>query len=278
MKRYALIGGDVSASLSPEIHENIFRKFNISATYELLSLEREEANDRFHNLRESGYDGFNITAPYKQTILPFLDEISKEATDIGAVNTVKIEGGKMIGFNTDVEGFIHSLPVSFRQKDSFKILLLGAGGAARAILSALSQLTCVTVYVWNRTHKHAEEMVQHFQKKKREKISIQLLYSVEELHSFKNLDMVVNATTVPFLFNESGNIAFFNKNILKVLKKNAVLYDIKYGDEAERWKHNENARDLFCLDGRTMLFYQAIYAHVRWGNINPTLITSKTSD
>lgn len=267
MKRYALIGREVSTSLSPQTHEELFQEYNISAHYDLLSMEPDDALIFFQNMSEKGYVGFNITAPYKQTVISFLDECSNEAKKIGAVNTVKVEDGKCIGYNTDVDGFFHSLPESFREKEEPKVLLFGAGGAARAVLAALAREKRSQVFVVNRTRTFAEEMCRQFQNTNNKTLSIQVLSMDEDFAETDGFDLIVNATSAPFLLDGNENLVFFNKNMLKLLKRNGVLYDIKYGMETEKWKHALKDRGHFCLDGRTMLFYQALYAHVRWGNI-----------
>lgn len=268
MKRYALIGEDVSASRSPEVHAELFREYGISAEYDLLSLNGEDARKFFREMAFRGYDGLNITAPYKREVIPFLDALSPEAAAVGAVNTVRIADSKCIGYNTDVDGFDHSLPESFRRKAASKILLFGAGGAARAVLAALGRGANPTVRIMNRTRAHAEEMAERFRHANPGGLHIEVFDAEANFSDGEAFDLIVNTTSAYFFSDEAGNLTFFNKNVQKLLKKNGILYDIKYGIEGERWKRSATERGLFCLDGRKMLFCQAFYAHVRWGNID----------
>lgn len=276
MKRYALIGRDVSASRSPRIHRSFFEEFHIDGEYDLLSFGEEDAEHFFQNLKYSSYDGLNITNPYKKKILSYLDECSEEAKKIGAVNTVSLRDGKSIGYNTDVEGFFLSLPEDLKRMEKLKILLLGAGGAAHAIWTALSKLNAPTVHIYNRTEEHVRRMYETLHAEERNSVNTVLICS-EDLKRLENesYDMVINATTVPFEFIGEGNSVFFYKNLKNRLKKNGILYDIKYGIEENMFQKELEKYDTIYIDGQTMLYYQALYAHVCWENISQETLSQK---
>lgn len=276
MKKYGLIGKDVSTSLSPQIHQAFFKEFNIVGQYDLFSIKEEEADAFFRNLKNRSYDGWNITHPYKKKIIPYLDECSEEAKKIGAVNTVYIKNGKSIGYNTDVEGFFLSLPECLKATKEPKILLLGAGGAAHAVWTALSGLCSPTVVLCNRTPEHAQEMCETLSIRQSPFIRTVLL-RWEELKSLENgsFDMIVNTASSPFLFDEEKKTLFFNKILKNKLKKNGILYDIKYGMRESKLQKAAGNYDIFCIDGRKMLYYQALYAHICWENISLDLLDRK---
>ena len=101
MKKYAVIGEKLSHSLSPEIHEFIFKQLGMDASYVIREFPREETANIIQTLKDENYEGVNVTIPYKQDVMPFLDVISPEALAIGAVNTVVFKNGKTYGYNTD---------------------------------------------------------------------------------------------------------------------------------------------------------------------------------
>jgi len=144
MKRFGLLGHNIAYSLSPKIHSEYYAAHGINASYELVDTDNiASVADR---LRKD-FDGFNITKPYKQDIVPYLDELM---TDAGAVNTVSRHNGRLIGYNTDGTGFlghIRELGVTLRGKD---VLVLGAGGVATVIVPVLIQ-EGATVSIHNRT-------------------------------------------------------------------------------------------------------------------------------
>lgn len=139
LKNFCLIGHPLGHSISPELHMKLFKLSHIEASYSLNEIEPENFEQSLDSLKK--LDGFNITIPYKQRILPFLDEIESRAKRFGAVNTVKCENGKLKGFNTDIEGFLRALD-SAGIKLQGRVLLCGAGGAAHMMGCAALEHGC----------------------------------------------------------------------------------------------------------------------------------------
>ncbi|MGB6127511.1 MAG: shikimate dehydrogenase [Psychrilyobacter sp.] len=138
--KYALIGEKLGHSYSPIIHNMIFDKFKINGEYSLIEVPRNNIVEVVKKLRSGKLLGINITIPYKTDIIEYLDEISVEAKEIGAVNTVISKGGKLIGYNTDYYGFkmiITKLKLEIKDKKNF---ICGAGGSARAVVKCLEDL------------------------------------------------------------------------------------------------------------------------------------------
>ena len=133
MTRYGLIGEKLGHSYSKLIHEKL-----ADYTYDLIPLSKEEFPEF---LKAKAFKAINVTIPYKQAVLPFLDEISDEAKAIGAVNTILNRDGKLYGYNTDYLGFLYTLQKNNIKVTGEKVLILGNGGAAKAIVAALSSLT-----------------------------------------------------------------------------------------------------------------------------------------
>ncbi len=149
MKRYALIGHHIAYSLSPLIHEAIYKKLGLDATYEIIDVGVEELCKTVEKLK--GYDGFNVTKPHKLNVIPFL-----EKTPLKSVNTVAVKDGVMTGYSTDGYGFSRDVKLKFGNVYG-KALVLGAGGVAGVIASELKSMG-LDVYVTNRTREKAERL------------------------------------------------------------------------------------------------------------------------
>jgi len=137
MQKFGVIGYPLAHSLSPQIHNFAFRKLKIDATYEKIEIDPKNFDESINHLRDCGYNGLNITIPYKLKIMSFLDEIDSDAKAVGAVNTIVKKRDKWIGYNTDVNGFLS--PIIDLKDRITDCLVLGAGGAARAIVFTLAK-------------------------------------------------------------------------------------------------------------------------------------------
>ncbi|NLL52231.1 MAG: shikimate dehydrogenase [Peptococcaceae bacterium] len=158
ISKYALIGFPVEHSLSPLMHEAGFKALNLKAEYHKLPLQIHELSRGLDYLRQNNYAGWNVTYPLKEKILPLLDFITPEARTIGAVNTVKVTDGLLQGFNTDGDGFVQSLVDRGYSLAGKKVVLLGAGGAAKSIAVSLLK-NKASILVLNRTLNKAQNLV-----------------------------------------------------------------------------------------------------------------------
>src|SRR5690625_3772654 len=162
MYQLGLIGFPIKHSLSPWIHERFLKKANLEGSYSLIEIKLDESfSNAINEIKKKNMDGFNVTVPYKETIIPYLDDIDPEAEKIGAVNTVMNDNGRWIGYNTDGKGYLRSLESKFPNllaDKTKKILILGAGGAARGIYYALTALDFEHVDIANRTIHSANEI------------------------------------------------------------------------------------------------------------------------
>ncbi len=156
-----LIGYPIKHSLSPWIHETFLEKTNLKGTYSIIEIEERSFAEEIEKLKKRDIDGFNVTVPYKEKIIPFLDEIDPQASAIGAVNTVQNKDGKWIGYNTDGIGYMRSLITKYpelKKDKNIAILLLGAGGAAKGILHALVENGYTNITIANRSLDRASEL------------------------------------------------------------------------------------------------------------------------
>jgi len=156
--KLAVVGNPIAHSKSPLIFKFLFDAVNVEYSYERILLHSvKEISELF----EEGYSGINITAPFKQSIIPLLDELSEEAKKIGSVNTVVLKESKLIGYNTDFLGVVNALEANAIDLSLKKCLILGAGGAARAAIYGLKQRNAI-VQVYNRSKNKAKELAEEF--------------------------------------------------------------------------------------------------------------------
>ncbi len=165
-KRAGVIGWPIAHSKSPLIHGHWLQKYGVEATYDAVPVPPDDLKAAVARLRGEGYVGFNVTVPHKQAIMPLLDFVRADAERIGAVNTVVLNPeGTLEGRNTDAFGFIENLksgvPQGFRF-DAGAVVVLGAGGAARAVVYALGQAGARDIRIFNRTLARARELAAAF--------------------------------------------------------------------------------------------------------------------
>ncbi|MBI2638242.1 shikimate dehydrogenase [Candidatus Peregrinibacteria bacterium] len=187
-KVYCVIGYPIKHSLSPKLHNAAFRKLKIPARYEAVEVKPRDLAKFMRDYR-ARYAGGNVTIPHKQTIMKYLDRVSPEAKKIGAVNTIVNREGKLIGYNTDVFGAMFSLQkigrVALRNK---KVMVLGAGGAARAVVHGLKKAGA-SVTILNRTLAHAKKLASDF------RCAYAALKDFQKCTS-RGLDILINTTSV----------------------------------------------------------------------------------
>ncbi len=141
--RYCLIGGDVSASPSPSMMNAAFASLGLDERYFALSLSRDELGERFAGLKRAGIRGLNVTIPFKASIIPLLDGLDQLSSRVGAVNVVRLDDdGRYLGRNTDIAGILGPIRGRFPDMAFDRAVVLGAGGAARAFVEAMSQMRC----------------------------------------------------------------------------------------------------------------------------------------
>ena len=158
MKKYLVIGKPIKHSLSPEIHNFWLKKYNIRGVYEKMEIDQENLMKLILKLKKQEIDGINITVPFKKKIIPLVDQLSSEAEITQSVNTICLKDNKIVGYNTDIDGFnlaMHDTMFDFNNK---KILILGAGGVVPSIIYALKRMKTSEIVVSNRTKKKAEDL------------------------------------------------------------------------------------------------------------------------
>lgn len=261
MYQLGLIGYPIQHSLSPWIHERFLAKAGLKGNYRLFEINPTTPfEEEIEKLKSLNLDGFNVTVPYKQTIIPYLDEVDHEAKVIGAVNTVVNSNGKWIGYNTDGKGYIRSLegnyPNIFSHRNK-RILLIGAGGAARGIYYALTSIGLKQIDIANRTIKSALTIANLANKSTATKI-----LSIKEAESnLSQYDLIIQTTSVGMKPHSDQTIIS-----LEHLKKNSIVSDIVYQPIETKILSDAKNQSASIHFGHTMLLYQAQYAFEIWTN------------
>lgn len=259
MCQLGLIGFPIKHSLSPWIHEQFLQKANLNGSYTLFEIEPDDAfSDVIDDIKGRNLDGFNVTVPYKQTIIPYLDEIDPEAEKIGAVNTVLNDNGRWIGYNTDGKGYLRSLESKFPNllaEKTRKILILGAGGAARGIYYALTAADFEQVDIANRTINSANEIA----KLKGESTNTTVLSLAEVENKISEYDIFIQTSSVGMNPNHEDAIVS-----LEGIKESSIVSDIVYQPIDTAILREARSLNASVHFGHTMLLYQAQYAFEIW--------------
>ena len=242
MQEYGLIGKNISYSFSEGYFTNKFKELGISdssySTFDLSDISE------LHDLLKSmpNLKGFNITIPYKEDVLDFLDDIDESAKDIKAVNTVKIENGKLIGFNTDTFGFKTSIKPFFEPQHR-KALILGTGGAAKAIAFVLEQLGVDYLYV-SRNPKTDKE-VSYSDLTKEAITNFPFIINCSPVGTFPNID---SCPDIPY----------------EGITSSHLLYDLVYNPEETLFLKKGKDKGASIVNGLSMLHHQAEEAWRIW--------------
>lgn len=249
-----IFGYPIEHTLSPVMHNAAFKALGLDYCYVPFQVHPKYLQHAVKAIRALNLRGVNVTVPHKEKVLPLLDEIHEEASFIGAVNTIVNRQGKLIGYNTDGKGFIHVLAerrISLAEKD---ILIIGAGGASRAISYYLCR-DSNTLQIYNRTLKRAHKLVKDL---KRLCNNVALCHNISRI---KDFHMIINATPVG-LKNEDPSP--FDTSLLK---KNQIICDLIY--KKTRLLKEASSKGCKVIDGSGMLLWQGMLAFELWTGKKP---------
>jgi shikimate dehydrogenase len=257
--RYGLVGHPVEHSRSPLIHTVFARQTAQRLTYELLDAEPAAFETAVRGFGAAGGRGLNVTVPHKEAAFALCRERSQAATAAGAVNTISIADGRLRGDNTDGVGFIRDVTANQRRSlADTRIVVLGAGGAARGILAPLLAERPAHVVIANRTKERAEQLVAHFGDN-----PILRAHSFDELAELRPFDVVVNATSAGM----KGEAPPFPASLLN---SETFCYDLVYSQNDTpfvSWATSHGARR--AVQGWGMLVEQAAESFFIWRGVRP---------
>jgi shikimate dehydrogenase len=259
-KLFAVLGDPIGHSMSPVMLNDLFSFYNIDAVYLPFHVKAENLHDAVKGLKAIGVGGFNVTVPHKSKIIPYLDGIDELAADIGAVNTVVNENGQLIGYNTDGPGFLQALNAYFPKIAGQKVLIIGAGGAARAIYFTLAQENPLVLNIANRTLEKAWELIKDCPYS----VSSSALSFEEASQSLGDYDLVIQTTLIgmsPKIDEQPVS--------LKYIRKQTFFCDIIYNPLETELLKEARLNGASIQNGIDMFVYQGALAFEKWTRIFP---------
>jgi len=252
MKKFLVIGNPIDHSLSPKLHNYWIKKNKINAIYEKQKLENSDLEKLLFQVKEKKIYGINVTVPFKNSIIPFLDELTLGAKATKSVNTIYLENNRIIGHNTDIGGFETSIYKSNINLENKKILILGAGGVVPSIIYALTKMKVSEITLSNRTQEKAENLKKHFK-------NIKIIKWGEII----DFDMIINATTLGLKEKDKINLNFPSSC------KNKLFYDVIYNPKETIFLKTGKNLGNNIINGKLMFIYQALLAFDIWHKLKP---------
>lgn len=260
-----VIGRPLSHSISPELHNTLSNYLGIDTAYIPLKVDEGNLKEAVNGLKALNFRGFNVTIPYKNDVIDCVDVISKEASLIGAVNTIKNVNNKLFGYNTDMDGFIDSFKeesgTDFKNKN---VVILGAGGAARAIALGVVYDGAKKLYILNRTIEKALQIAQVINEKVLFKnIECFKIDDIATIELLEQADIIVNTTSLGMYpnINESPIRTPFE------FSSKQIIYDVIYNPKKTVFMEQASNRGCKTINGLGMLIYQGIRAYEIWMDI-----------
>jgi shikimate dehydrogenase len=254
----ALIGDPVEHTMSPAMHNAAFQKLGLDYVYLPFPVKPEELGQAVAGLRALNVRGFNVTIPHKVAVVPLLDSLDPLAEKIGAVNTVVNDNGKLKGFNTDAEGFLRALIEHGFKPKGKKVVVLGAGGASRAITYILTQQGA-NLTILNRRQEldWAEDIARLIRKDFKKEVKVLELSQISE--ALTGTDLLVNATSVGM--SPKANVSPVPAALLSQVP---VVFDIVYNPIKTRLLKEAAVAGVKTISGVDMLAWQGALAFEKW--------------
>ncbi len=261
-----LFGYPVKHTLSPPIHNAAYQAMGLNLVYLAFEVEPKGLAEAIKAALILHWRGFNLTVPFKEEVLPYLQEITPKARAVGAVNTIEIQANRLKGYNTDGWGFFHSLKDQGVEVTGKKIVILGAGGAARAISLELAQRGAAHIVVANRTFSRARKLAEDFVLQVKD-CSFKAIALEEPTlsNNIRETDILINATSVG-LHPEDPLLINFD-----ILSPPLLVCDLIYFPSETRLLRIAREKGCRTLNGQGMLVYQGARAIKIWTGKNPPL-------
>ena len=247
IKKYLVIGNPIEHSLSPELHNYWIKKNSIEAIYDKKKIDESKLKNIISEVKEEKISGINVTVPFKNAVIPFLDELSPEANETKSVNTIYLQNGKTIGHNTDIAGFELAIKYAKYDLTNKKIFLLGAGGVAPSIIYSLRKMNVSKITLSNRTKEKAESLKNLFKD-----------IEIVDWGEIVNFDMIINATSIG-LKNEDGI-----KFDYSAVGQDKFFYDVIYNPKETIFLKRAKLFGNRTENGKMMFIYQAHQAFTIW--------------
>lgn len=261
MRICGIIGDPLEHSLSPLMHNAAFRKLGLDYIYVPFRVKKEDLSKAINSLRTSSVRGFNVTIPHKVAIIPFLDKLDSMADKVGAVNTVVNNDGVLVGYNTDASGFLKALQKKGVKAKRKNVVVLGAGGAARAICFILAE-EGANLILMNRTMDKAREQAIKISQIFQREINALPLNRENLKKTLEKADILVNTTSVGM----SPNV---NETLVDscLIKPSLVVFDIVYNPIKTKLLKEAEKAGAQTISGVEMLVWQGALAFEKWTGV-----------
>ena len=258
-KKFAIIGQPIAHSLSPTLHNYWFKKYNINAEYSVLDVKEENLEFIINRVRKKELQGINVTLPYKQKVLPFIDRLVNDAKSTNSVNTIFLdESNNIVGENTDVYGLQAAYLKEVLKGETKKALIIGAGGVSPSVIFSLYKSKINNISLINRTKDKSI-----FLKKKFSFLNILEWDSLSE--AIKEFDIIINATSLGLKNNADFDIKFEN------VKKDLIYIDTIYNPLETKTLKYLKENNIKTFNGLDMLIYQGQKSFYLWNKTNPEI-------
>ena len=254
MKKYLVIGNPIEHSLSPKLHNFWIKNNDLNAIYEKKKTTNDELASLILDIKKKNIHGINVTVPFKKAIIPHLDSLSLESEKTQSVNTIYLNNNKIVGHNTDIEGFEQSIEVSKLDTMNKKVLILGAGGVVPSIIFALKKMKVSRIMISNRTRSKAESLEDLFKNL--------IIIDWGEVPEF---DIIINATSVGLKNNDEIGIDFSK------VGKDKFFYDVIYKPSETNFLNKGKELGNRTENGKLMFIYQALAAFKVWHGMQPKI-------
>ena len=258
---FGLIAKDIHNSATPMVYGAFSRDLGISSDFQILNILPEQLAETLEYAR-SHFRGFNVTMPYKQSVLPYMDELDESAAKCGSANVVLVRDGKLIAYNTDGWGLIRALEDQGIALSGKRIVMLGAGGVACSIAYSLSTQNIAGADVLNPVPERAQALCSRFGPD-----FAAYTFTEEQLGKCcKGADLFINASVV----GQLGYPDFESLDFLDGLSAGAAVFDVNYSNPASRLVPAAAAKGLAAFKGRRMTACQGIRAIGIWTGREPS--------
>jgi shikimate dehydrogenase len=250
-----LFGYPVEHTLSPAMHNAAFEALGLDYCYVAFPVHPDSLQEGVKAIRALHLAGVNVTIPHKEKVIPFLDEVDKEASAIGAVNTIVNSNGNLTGYNTDGRGFMQSFldyGISVEGKD---ILVVGAGGASRAISYYLGK-EAKNLFLYDIEQDKAEKLAADLRKILAKDVAL-----VHDIAKIERFNILINAT--PLGLKEGDPLPFDTSH----LRPDQIVCDLIY--KKTRLLEEASEKECIALDGLGMLLWQGVFAFELWTGVSP---------
>ena len=254
MKKYLVVGNPIKHSLSPQLHNYWIKDNNIDAIYEKKELEKHDLKNLILQVKKKQIHGINVTVPFKKAVIPYLDKLTEESENTQSVNTVYLENDKIIGHNTDIDGF--ELSIKKLKSDLFnkEVFILGAGGVVPSIIYALNKMKVSKIFISNRTKEKAKNLKNLFNN-----------LNIIDWGDIPNFDMIINATSLGLKKKDKINLDF------SFVGKNKFFYDVIYNTKETNFLKIGKELGNKTENGKLMFIYQAYSAFNIWHKVKPEI-------